>query len=156
MNLALGYYQSPIGWLRITAEDQAIVGLDFVDRCSELEDDIPVLTLCKQQLSEYFSGHLTTFQVPIALRGSLFQQKVWDQVQLIPYGSTCSYSMVACHIGTPKAYRAVGGANNRNPILILVPCHRVVGAYGQLVGYAGGLEKKEWLLAHEAQHAVVL
>ena len=108
-----------------------------------------LLLRAKTQLEEYFAGQRKLFDLPFCAKGTAFQQKVWEQLQLIPYGETRSYGQIAAAIGNPKASRAVGGANNKNPIGIIVPCHRVVGANGALVGYAGGLDVKAALLALE-------
>lgn len=111
-----------------------------------------LLTEAARQLEEYFAGRRRHFALPLAERGTAFQQKVWQALCGIPYGETRSYGQVAAAVGTPKAARAVGMANNRNPWLIIVPCHRVIGANGAMVGYGAGLPVKEWLLAHEHTH----
>ena len=103
----------------------------------------------REQLDAYFAGELHRFDVPMAANGTDFQQRVWDQLVQIPYGETISYSELARRMGDPKLVRAVGVANGRNPISIIIPCHRVIGADGSLVGYGGGLERKKWLLEHE-------
>ncbi|WEG12159.1 methylated-DNA--[protein]-cysteine S-methyltransferase [Pullulanibacillus sp. KACC 23026] len=103
----------------------------------------------RRQLEAYFQGQLTAFDLPIVLKGSPFQIKVWKALQMIPYGETRTYKDIAAIIGNPKSVRAVGGANNKNPIPIIIPCHRVIGSNGALVGYGGGLDKKEYLLAIE-------
>jgi methylated-DNA-[protein]-cysteine S-methyltransferase len=104
------------------------------------------------QLEAYFAGELTTFDMPLKLSGTHFQLRVWSELQRIPYGETISYGELARRLGNPAAVRAVGLANGRNPITIVVPCHRVIGADGSLTGYGGGLERKAWLLDHEAIH----
>jgi methylated-DNA-[protein]-cysteine S-methyltransferase len=103
----------------------------------------------RAQLDAYFAGELVAFDVPLAVHGTEFQKRVWDQLVQIPYGETISYSELARRLGDLKLVRAVGLANGRNPISIIVPCHRVIGADGSLVGYGGGLERKQWLLEHE-------
>jgi methylated-DNA-[protein]-cysteine S-methyltransferase len=110
------------------------------------------LAATRRQLSEYFAGSRRTFELPLRLEGTAFQQRVWRELTEIPYGETWSYGQLATRIGKPSASRAVGLANGRNPISILVPCHRVIGADGSLTGYGGGLERKQWLLAHEGLH----
>jgi methylated-DNA-[protein]-cysteine S-methyltransferase len=105
-----------------------------------------------RQLSEYFAGSRRVFDLPLRMQGTLFQQRVWRQLAEIPYGTTWSYGELAKRIDNPSASRAVGLANGRNPISILVPCHRVIGADGSLTGYGGGLDRKRWLLAHEGLH----
>ena len=112
----------------------------------------PVLRQAVEELREYFAGERREFTLPLAPAGTPFQQQVWAALREIPYGATCSYGRIAGRIGRPKACRAVGMANNRNPIAIVVPCHRVVGASGALVGYAAGLEVKEKLLALESMN----
>ena len=110
---------------------------------------LPLLGQAKQQLAEYFAGQRQAFDLPLRMQGTPFQQKVWAALREIPYGETRSYGQIAAQVGNPKASRAVGMANNRNPIAIIVPCHRVIGANGSLTGYAGGLSVKEELLALE-------
>lgn len=156
MMVAVSIFQSPVGYFRLQATDAGLQSLllnyepsdsDVIDNPSH-----PVLVLAHQQLSEYFSGSRKVFSVPLVLQGTEFQQADWQALQAIPYGSTVSYKFIAEQIGRPKAVRAVGMANNRNPIAIIVPCHRVVGANGSLVGYGGGLDMKQWLLEHEFKH----
>ena len=108
-----------------------------------------VLEAARTQLEEYFAGVRTGFDLPLLPDGSAFQQQVWARLRQIPYGATISYSELARRVGDPSAVRAVGGANARNPIPIVVPCHRVIGADGSLTGFGGGIERKRWLLAHE-------
>ena len=105
----------------------------------------------RRQLEEYFAGHRREFDLPLRLHGTQFQRRVWDVLTEIPYGVTWSYGQLAKRIDHPNASRAVGLANGRNPISILVPCHRVIGANGSLTGYGGGLDRKQWLLAHEGR-----
>lgn len=116
------------------------------------EEETPVLAKAKRQLTEYLAGTRETFDVPISMRGTSFQKKVWEQLLQIPYGETATYGEIAARIGNPKACRAVGMANHHNPISIIVPCHRVIGADGRLTGYGGGLPIKEKLLALEKKH----
>ena len=156
MNNAICYYHSPVGWLQLVVTDNAISGVEFVSKPGEFVGSSPVLDLCQQQLEAYFDGTLTKFSVPLRLEGTPFQQRVWEALQTIPFGVIWSYSELAQRVGNPKACRAVGGANHRNPIAILVPCHRVVGASGALTGYAGGLERKQALLAHEQRTRYML
>jgi methylated-DNA-[protein]-cysteine S-methyltransferase len=104
------------------------------------------------QLHAYFEGHLSEFEVPIRLDGTEFQRQVWSHLRGIPYGETISYGELARRVGSPNASRAVGLANGRNPVAIIVPCHRVIGSNGQLTGYGGGIERKTWLLDHESAH----
>jgi len=146
---------SPIGPLTLVAADGALVGLYLAEqrhRPSEeffgAPDPEPFAGV-REQLAEYFAGRRTVFDVPLAPVGTPFQQKVWRALLEIPYGRTVSYGQLAARIGSPSASRAVGLANGRNPISIIVPCHRVVGSSGDLTGYGGGLERKKWLLALE-------
>lgn len=111
----------------------------------------PHLTLLETQLQDYFAGRLTQFTVPLVLPGTPFQQKVWDALLSVPFGSTITYSKLAALLSSPRAVRAVGRANGMNPVSVLVPCHRVTGKNGELTGYAGGTDRKAWLLAHEKQ-----
>jgi methylated-DNA-[protein]-cysteine S-methyltransferase len=108
-----------------------------------------VLAQARQQLTEYFAGSRTTFDLPLDPSGTEFQRRVWDSLRTIPYGTTTSYGAIARRLGDPHATRAVGAANGQNPIPIVVPCHRVVGAKGELTGFGGGIDRKRWLLEHE-------
>ncbi len=114
------------------------------------QKNTPLIALAKSQLEEYFQGVRQTFDLPLQPAGTPFQKKVWEALCTIPYGETRSYKEIALRIQNPRGCRAVGMANNRNPIMIVIPCHRVIGSNGSLVGYAGGLDIKEWLLRHEA------
>jgi methylated-DNA-[protein]-cysteine S-methyltransferase len=153
---------SPVGELRLVERDGAITAIEFSpfrppgdDRLDgERDDQHPVLVEAARQLAAYFAGDLTEFDLPLAPAGSDFQQRVWKELRLIGYGETASYGQVAHRLGhTHAASRAVGLANGRNPIPIVIPCHRVIGANGSLTGYAGGLERKQLLLALEAPAA---
>lgn len=139
---------TPIGPLFIREEDGAICAIDFIqgDLCPPAT---PLLAEAARQLTAYFAGELTAFDLPIHLEGTAFRMQCWQALQAIPYGETISYGEQARRIGNPKAVRAVGGANHHNPISIVVPCHRVIGADGTLTGYGGGVDKKAWLLMHE-------
>lgn len=146
------YLNTPLGLLRISGSDE---GLHEVKFCEETETAIPespapaCLHDAVQQLEEYFAGSRHTFELKLAPRGTTFQQQVWQELQQIPFGRTSTYLAVSCAVSTEKAIRAVGAANGRNPLCIIVPCHRVIGSDGSLTGYAGGLWRKEWLLQHE-------
>ncbi len=153
-------FDSPLGRILVAASDDKLVGLWF-DSQRHLPDTSswidgshhPVLQQAQRQLSEYFTGHRTTFELPLDLsNGTLFQQKVWQTLLKIPRGATWSYGAVSAAIGKPAAVRAVGGAIGRNPLGIVVPCHRVIGANGSLTGYAGGLDRKVALLKLESGH----
>ncbi|MCX7950344.1 MAG: methylated-DNA--[protein]-cysteine S-methyltransferase [Clostridiales bacterium] len=144
----ISYYDSPIGLIKITANENAITGLDFVYKKTK-EEENELIIICKKQLDEYFKGERIEFDLNIHLNGTEFQVAVWNELKKIPYGEKRSYKDIAKAIGNEKAVRAVGGANNKNKIAIIVPCHRVVGSDGSLTGYAGGLWRKQWLLEHE-------
>ncbi|HPZ15515.1 MAG TPA: methylated-DNA--[protein]-cysteine S-methyltransferase [Sphaerochaeta sp.] len=143
-------FHSPLGAMVITASDDHLLGLEF--GVGERRDRLPLLDYVKEQLDEYYRGARRAFSLPLKAVGTPFQMKVWDALLTIPYGETRSYGEIAAQIGNPKACRAVGMANNRNPISIIIPCHRVIGSDGSLVGYGGGMEKKVWLLDFEARH----
>lgn len=146
---------SPIDDLRIVTDDDAVVAIEFSPfrdgvSIGERADDHPVLAEAVRQLRAYFDGGLTDFDLPLAPTGTEFQHEVWAALRAIPYGSTASYGEIAHRLGrTNASSRAVGLANGRNPIPIVVPCHRVIGSSGTLTGYAGGLERKQTLLALE-------
>jgi len=144
-------YNSPVGNLLIIYDDTHILGLYFDRQQHEEYQHNAVIEQCIAQLDEYFAGTRKEFDIPTNTRGTEFQQTVWAALCTVPYGKTASYGQIASQIGRPKAPRAVGMTNNRNPISIIIPCHRVVGADGKLVGYGGGLWRKEWLLEHEAK-----
>jgi methylated-DNA-[protein]-cysteine S-methyltransferase len=158
--LACKWIDSPVGRLRLVASERGLVAVlwekDRPERVSleaEVEDDTqPVLVETERQLADYFAGRRTEFSVPLDLRGTGFQKRVWEALLEIPFGATSSYGALAARLGDPKLTRAVGAANGRNPISIVVPCHRVVGASGKLTGFAGGMEAKALLLALEQQH----
>lgn len=139
---------TPLGPLAIREEDGAICAIDFTQEAC-CAPDTPLLREAVRQLNAYFDGTLTTFDLPLRLTGTDFRVKCWKALCTIPYGETISYGEQAKRIGNPKAVRAVGGANHYNPISIVVPCHRVIGADGSLTGYGGGVDKKAWLLTHE-------
>ena len=144
------HYETIIGRIAIAEEDGAITHLVFVNREHEptgyVAAETALLRKAKQQLDEYFAGKRKTFDLPLAPKGTPFQQRDWKVLQKIPYGETWSYKDVAIEVGSPRGFRAVGLANNRNPIAIIIPCHRVIGANGKLVGYGGGLDIKMKLL----------
>jgi len=143
---------SPIGPLVLTERDGALCGLEFGETSlfhDAVPGDSPLLRQTEKELSEYFAGALKTFTVPVSLSGTAFQQKVWQALTEIPYGETRSYGDIAKAIGCPKSCRAVGGANHVNPVSIIVPCHRVIGADGSMTGYGGGVWIKKFLLKLE-------
>lgn len=168
----LFFYKSPVGMLRLKAEGGYLTGLIVardatqmevcglvgervvpvaggMDGMNGMECADPVLRETVRQLDEYFAGKRREFSIPIKTHGTDFQEKVWEALRTIPYGETRTYGQIATQVGNPKASRAVGGANHNNPILILTPCHRVIGADGSLTGFGGGLDVKEALLALE-------
>ncbi|MFT8352621.1 methylated-DNA--[protein]-cysteine S-methyltransferase [Clostridium saccharoperbutylacetonicum] len=153
------YYESKIGRIKIEESGVAVTKLDFVsndDKGNIIEGSKTELLIeIVKQLDEYFDGTRKVFDLPIEPEGTEFQKKVWKALIEIPYGETKSYGEIAKIIGNDKAARAVGMANNKNPIAIIIPCHRVIGANGKLVGYAGGLELKEKLLELEKRSIIV-
>jgi len=149
--------ESPIGRLLIRGDGETISGvhMDGEHALKKFDGDArndKLFAAAVEQLRAYFAGELTEFDLPLRPRGTAFQQNVWQALRSIPYGETVSYRDIAEKIKAPTAVRAVGAANGKNPIGIVVPCHRVIGANGTLTGYAGGLERKQWLLAHENAH----
>ena len=150
---AKAFYISPIGLIQVVGTEGGLLALDFVD--GERAPDAgaePFLAECLEQLDEYFQGRRKAFSIRLDLRGTPFQRRVWNELLNIPFGRTATYRSIAEAVGNVRATRAVGGANHRNPISIIVPCHRVLGARGSLTGYGGGLWRKEWLLAHERKN----
>lgn len=153
---------SPVGELLLTATDEGLTRVWFEEhrhggpRSAEWRSAEEVggaadriLRDAREQLDAYFAGERTTFDLPLAAAGTPFQERVWEALRSIPFGHTTSYGEIAIRMGEPKAVRAVGAANGRNPIPIIVPCHRVIGANGDLTGFGGGIERKRWLLEHE-------
>lgn len=153
-------FESPIGLIKICEENDRITGLHIcneVEKQAEMEIELPkgqvrhsdLLYEAYKQVTEYFAGRRMKFDLPLSYRGTPFQQKVWMELQKIPYGETWSYEDIAAGIGNKKAVRAVGQANHRNPIMIIIPCHRVINKNGNLAGFGGGLEAKRYLLELE-------
>ncbi len=141
--------QSPIGPLTLTAVENALTGVIFGDAREGADAPSPALELAARELAEYFAGERREFTVPLAPEGTAFQRSVWDELRRIPYGETASYKDVSTRLGKPDAAIAVGQANRKNPIPIIIPCHRVIGANGRMVGYTGGMHIKKALLAIE-------
>ncbi len=144
------YFNSPVGTLEIKGDENGLVSLHFLNTEEEKTSIIseylqPTIT----QLQEYFEGTRTEFQLKLNPEGTTFQKRVWEQLQEIPFAKTVSYQEIANRLGDPKVIRAAASANGKNPISIIIPCHRVIGSDGSLTGYAGGLHRKKWLLAHE-------
>lgn len=150
------YYHSPIGILKLVCTKDSLEQLTFVKEADSNEKNtFKIILTCKEQLDKYFDGQLEVFDIPLTFStGTKFQKSVWQALKDIPFGETKSYKDIAVSIGNPKAVRAVGGANNKNPISIIIPCHRVIGSNGNLVGYASGLANKEWLLFHEKKYRI--
>ncbi|MGO5024011.1 methylated-DNA--[protein]-cysteine S-methyltransferase [Lawsonibacter sp. LCP25S3_G6] len=144
-------YESPFGPVRMDYEGDVLLRLRTVEPTKERGEPTELTKKVFSQLQEYFSGQRKTFDFPYELRGTEFQKKVWAALETIPYGQTRSYREIAQAVGNPKAVRAVGAANGKNPMWIVVPCHRVVGANGTLTGYAGGIDMKRRLLELEQQ-----
>lgn len=140
---------SPLGPLTLCSDGDAVTALHFGTRGETSPLPSPVLTRAARELAEYFAGKRQRFTVPLAPGGTPFQRQVWRALAAIPYGETCTYAHIAAAIGRPRACRAVGMANHRNPLPIFIPCHRVVGSGGSLTGYAGGLDRKAFLLRLE-------
>ena len=152
---------SPVGSLRLMASEKGLCAVLFeggrknklsIEGGLERHDDYPLLMQAEKQLKEYFAGKRKTFDVPLDVHGSIFQIRAWRELQKIPYGETISYGEQARRIGDAKKARAAGMANGRNPLSIVVPCHRVIGASGELTGFGGGLKTKDFLLKHEKKH----
>ena len=147
---------SPIGELALTSNGHALIRLSVADPGDPSPDEVPpdadaILVAAREQLDAYFDMRLTRFDLPLESHGTEFQRRVWSSLRTIPFGETISYAELARRIDKPKAVRAVGAANGRNPLMIIVPCHRVIGADGSLTGFGGGIERKRWLLDHEAR-----
>ena len=146
-------FQTPLGWIQLIGNETSVESVQFHDEAPETHSLFIPKTLqnCQIQLEEYLEGNRKTFDIPLAPHGSTFQKQVWEQLKAVPYGKTASYLQIAQNLGDRNAVRAVGSANGRNPIAIIIPCHRVIGADGSLTGYAGGLWRKRWLLEHEQE-----
>lgn len=143
------YFQSPLGLIEFKATEQGICQLIFCGQQTTSVKQNATTKACQQQLAGYFNRELTQFDLPLDMAGTAFQQQVWQQLRQISFGQSQTYQQLAKALNNPKAVRAVGAANGRNPITLIVPCHRVIGANGKLTGYAGGVERKAWLLQHE-------
>lgn len=146
-------YQSPLGLLVFTANAEAVLSIEFTENALPAIVETLALPACLeqalQQVSEYLAGTRLLFNFPVQVAGTPFQQQVWQLLQAIPFGQTVSYHSLALQLNNPGAIRAIGAANGKNKLAIVWPCHRVIGSNGQLVGYAGGLWRKQWLLQHE-------
>lgn len=145
----IDYMSTPIGIIEIQASTQGVTQVFFPDSEKKPVNASEITHYCKQQLTEYFTSNRKKFDLPLDQQGTLFQKSIWASLEKIPFAQVVSYSDIACMIDNRKAVRAVGAANGKNPISIIVPCHRVIGSNGTLTGYAGGLDRKAWLLKHE-------
>jgi methylated-DNA-[protein]-cysteine S-methyltransferase len=145
------FLNTPVGWLQIVADEEGITAIRYLDQAPTefMTPTLPHLKEAYKQLSEYFQGKRAAFSLPLKPEGTDFQKDVWTRLSEIPYGKTVSYKDLALSVGRPNASRAVGMANNKNPLPIVIPCHRVIGTSGELTGYASGLEVKEKLLKIE-------
>ncbi|WP_315814451.1 methylated-DNA--[protein]-cysteine S-methyltransferase [Paraflavitalea speifideaquila] len=149
------YYQSPVGLLRLSGTDQYLSEVHFMNEEEAAARPTPTTPLppmaiqATEQLIQYFHGNRRVFELPLYQKGTGFQEKVWNELINIPFGKTISYQELSRRLGDPKSIRAAGMANGKNHIAIIVPCHRVIGAKGDLVGFGGGLARKKWLLTHE-------
>ena len=151
------FYHSPVGLLKISGTEDYITEVTFHDTSQKAEGNkkhLPLMLIqCVEQLIQYFNGQGRQFELPLNQEGTAFQKEVWNELVQIPFGKTISYLELARRIGDTKATRAVANANGKNNIAVIVPCHRVIGSNRELVGYAGGLHRKKWLLDHEAKVA---
>ena len=147
------YIETPLGYAKIIGDQNGITSVSLLDKPENASEIIPKTLLdCVTQLKAYFNNQLKTFDLKLNPEGTEFQKNIWKQLALIPYGKTISYLDLAKQLGDAKAIRAVANANGKNPIWIIVPCHRVIGTDRSLTGYAGGLYRKQWLLNHESEH----
>ena len=151
--MGLVYYESPIGYVEIHATDDCVTKIRIQDHITEPENNphLQILIDAKLQIKEYFQGTRKNFDFKYENKGTPFRQAVWRELEKVVYGTTATYKSIGLAMGNPKAVRAIGGANHHNNIWLVVPCHRIIGSNGKLVGYGGGLWRKEWLLAHEKQ-----
>lgn len=147
--------ETPVGKIEILSDGQSIYRLDLLkeNECVLEKNPDAITERAKQQLNEYFEGQRKTFDLPLLPQGTEYQKNVWQHLKDIPYGVTISYKALAIATGNENASRAVGHANSKNTIMIVIPCHRVIGANGALTGYAGGIDVKRWLIAHEQKFA---
>ena len=149
------HFDGPTGKLVISSSNGAVFSVHFVQSGEEMlpesGDLTPEISACISQLGEYFRGERTIFDFPYLQSGTVFQQRVWEELAKLPFGKTISYNQLAAKLGDPKVIRAAASANGRNKLAIIIPCHRVIGSNGDLVGYAGGISNKRWLLQHEAK-----
>lgn len=148
-NIYVSYLDSPLNYIEIQASKDKIINIDFTEEKRYEESTNDIIEQAKNQLRGYFNGDRIEFDLPLQISGTNFQEQVWQELLKIPYGQTLSYGDIAKNIDNPKASRAVGNANNKNKFSIVIPCHRVIGSNGKLVGFGGGVWRKKWLLEHE-------
>jgi len=149
-NLFHSYFESPVGLLEIVGDENFVTELNFREEKSSQENPSPITRECVKQLQDFFSGKKKSFSLPLKPIGTSFQLEVWNELQKIPFSKTISYLELARRLRDEKKIRAAGNANGRNPIAIIIPCHRVIGSDGSLVGYGGGLWRKKWLIEFES------
>jgi methylated-DNA-[protein]-cysteine S-methyltransferase len=151
--MATCFIDTPLGHAKIIGDDHGITSVSILDTKQELSSVVPEILLeCVTQLKAYFKNERKTFDLKLNPEGNLFQKKVWKQLETIPYGKAISYLELSKQLGDVKVIRAAANANGKNPLWIIVPCHRVIGSDGSLTGYAGGLHRKQWLLNHESEY----
>lgn len=149
----INYINTPIGWLELKTDEEALLSVSFAKTEEPSSGKSPtILNDSTKQLIEYFEGSRKTFELKLSPLGTEFQQLVWEYVKAISFGETATYLDIAIRTGSAKNTRAVGLANGKNPIPVIIPCHRIIGSNGKLTGYAGGIDKKRWLLHHELKH----
>jgi methylated-DNA-[protein]-cysteine S-methyltransferase len=147
------YIETPLGHAKISGNENGITSVSIIDSQDELSESIPESLLdCVIQIKEYFNNTRKKFDLKLHPEGTTFQKKVWKQLETIPFGKSISYLELSKQLGDVKAIRAAASANGKNPLWIIVPCHRVIGSNGSLTGYAGGLHRKQWLLNHESEY----
>ncbi|WP_179337582.1 methylated-DNA--[protein]-cysteine S-methyltransferase [Winogradskyella ludwigii] len=147
------YIETPLGHAKISGNENGITSVSIIDSQDELSESIPESLLdCVIQIKEYFNNTRKKFDLKLHPEGTTFQKKVWKQLETIPFGKSISYLELSKQLGDVKAIRAAASANGKNPLWIIVPCHRVIGSDGSLTGYAGGLHRKQWLLNHESEY----
>lgn len=144
--------ESPVGFLILKSDGQTVTEIHFSETDVPEKNSCAVLETCREQLQNYFSGKVLSFDLPLNPDGTEFQKKVWTELIKIPFGETITYHELAVRLGDSNVIRAAGTANGKNPIAIVIPCHRVIGAGNKLTGYAGGIWRKKWLLEHEINH----
>ncbi len=154
-DISRSFFKSPVGFLEICSCNNELISISFMEsEPAEVSTEDLIIRECKNQLELYFDGKLKEFSLPLNPSGSEFQKKVWDKLLTIPFGSVVSYEHIARKLGDIGLVRAVGTANNKNKIPVIIPCHRVIGKNGDMVGFGGGIWRKKWLLNHERKHSL--